>query len=79
MLICIISVVYICIVYLYCIAAATLYIPMATLPVYSTIDLSAAQYCYRLCILRMGKKNSKLQQETVDKLIAETYCEYRIG
>ena len=23
----------------------------------------------------MGKKNSKLQQETVDKLIAETYCE----
>ena len=23
----------------------------------------------------MGKKNSKLKQETVDKLISETYCE----
>ena len=24
---------------------------------------------------KMGKKNSKLKQETVDKLISETYCE----
>ena len=24
----------------------------------------------------MGKKNSKLKQETVDQLISETYCKY---
>ena len=26
----------------------------------------------------MGKKNSKLKQETVDQLISETYCKYLI-
>jgi len=25
---------------------------------------------------KMGKKNSKLKQDTIDRLIAETYCEY---
>ena len=24
----------------------------------------------------MGKKNSKLKQETVDQLISQTYCEF---
>ena len=27
----------------------------------------------------MGKKNSKLKQDTVDRLIAETYCKYIFG
>lgn len=27
----------------------------------------------------MGKKNSKLKQETVDQLISQTYCEYIIS
>ena len=26
---------------------------------------------------RMGKKNSKLKQETIEELIRDTYCEYK--
>lgn len=32
--------------------------------------------CYGPEVVIMGKRNSKLKQETIDRLMSDTYCEY---